>query len=128
MIIDLTQIPIGIAETEQELMTLKSSKLVNELIKLNNCRKYKLNCITISPSILNIIELHQYFYSYKLDKEIESPFLIGKIAEYECYVDLYFQPNILKVSCDKQSIRDIKMESILREQPESFEYEIEIIF
>lgn len=128
MIIDLTQIPIGISKTDKELSILKSAKLVSELINLNKGRKYNLNCITIPPSILSILESHQYFYTYNLSNEMESPILIGKIVGYECYIDLCLPPNIIIVNCDGQLIREIKIDSILDKQKEEFEYEIEVIF
>jgi len=129
MIIDLTKVPIGISETERELLVLKSAKLVNELVNLNTSRKYKLNCIIVPPSILNIIEQHQNFYSYILDNEIESPFYVGSIVGYSCYVDLHIPSNVIKVNCDTQLTREIKLESIFdNKQTENYDYEIEVIF
>jgi hypothetical protein len=114
MIIDLTDFPIGVAETERELMKLKSGKLIRELININKLRTWKMNYLIISPSILNIIELHQYFCPHgKAESDLEGLFQIGKIAEFDCYVDLYMDSKTIILQCDNQALRELRLESIL---------------
>jgi hypothetical protein len=130
MVIDLTDVPIGVAETERELMKLKSGKLIRELININKLRTWKMNYLIIPPSILSIIELHQYFYpSGKVESDLEGLFQIGKIAEFDCYVDLYMDSKTIILQCDKQVLRELRLESILcGESSEDDEIKIKIIY
>lgn len=114
---------IGIPET----MVSKSNKLIEHLVDLNKNRRYRMSYLIIPPSILNIIELSQYFYTYSINNEIESPFLIGNVVGYDCYVDLYLPPDTIIVQCDKQSMRELKIESLLQKDIEDSEIEIEVI-
>lgn len=130
MVIDLTDVPIGVAETERELMKLKSGKLIRELININKFRTWKMNYLIIPPSILSIIELHQYFYPHgKVESDLEGLFQIGKIAEFDCYVDLYMDSKTIILQCDKQALRELRLESILGgESSEDDEIKIKIIY
>lgn len=130
MVIDLTDVPIGVAETERELMKLKSGKLIRELININKFRTWKMNYLIIPPSILSIIELHQYFYPHgKAESYLEGLFQIGKIAEFDCYVDLYLDSKTIILQCDKQALRELRLESILGgESSEDDQIKIKIIY
>lgn len=130
MVIDLTDVPIGVAETERKLMKLKSGKLIRELININKLRTWKMNYLIIPPSILSIIELHQYFYPHgKVESELEGLFQIGKIAEFDCYVDLYMDSKTIILQCDKQALRELRLESILGgEISEDDQIKIKVIY
>jgi hypothetical protein len=130
MVIDLTDVPIGVAETERKLMKLKSGKLIRELININKLRTWKMNYLIIPPSILSIIELHQYFYPHgKVESELEGLFQIGKIAEFDCYVDLYMDSKTIILQCDKQALRELRLESILDgESSEDDQIKIKVIY
>ena len=108
MLIDLNDIPIGIAETHRELYILKSAKIYKEIKKMDK----KHNFIIMPMSVYNIIECHQYFESCNVDVN-EGIFKVGDFCGYECYVDMFITDNRIIMSKDKQALRDNKINSIL---------------
>ena len=108
MIIDLTNIPIGVAESYRELYILKSAEMYKELNKMNK----KHNFIIMPMSVYNIIECHQYFESCHINDN-EGIFKVGNFCGYECYVDMFIKDNSIIMSHDKQSMRENKINSIL---------------
>jgi hypothetical protein len=108
MIIDLTNVPIGVAETHRDLYILKSAEMYKELNKME--RKH--NFIIMPISVYNVIECHQYFEPCQVDID-EGIFKVGDFCGYECYVDMMITDNRIIMSKDIQSMRDNKINAIL---------------
>jgi hypothetical protein len=122
MIIDLTNIPIGVAENYRELYILKSAEIYKELNKM----KKKYNFIIMPISIYNIIECHQYFEPCHINNN-EGIFKVCDFCGYECYVDMFIKDNRVIMSHDKQAMRENKINSILGISDLEKDLEIEII-
>ncbi len=108
MVIDLTNVPIGVAENHRDLYTLKSAEMYKELNKME--RKH--NFIIMPISVYNVIECHQYFEPCHVDIN-EGIFKVGDFCGYECYVDMMITDNRVIMSKDIQSMRDNKINAIL---------------
>jgi hypothetical protein len=63
-------------------------------------------------TVYNILEFNDNFLSVKYESG-DGPVLVGTIGEFKCYLDIYLPPNEILVSWDKQTSRDVKLESIL---------------
>lgn len=111
MEIDLSDIPIGFAETSKELEMLKSAKIYKEL---NNINRSFTKIITSMP-IYNILINHDYFEPIVLDKDFYGEVEVGRIGAYKVFIDLAMTDNIIKLSFDTQQSRDNKLSSILDE-------------
>jgi len=122
MLIDLNDIPIGIAETHRELYMLKSAKIYKEIKKMDK----KHNFIIMPMSIYNILECHQYFEPCHVNMN-EGIFKVGDFCGYECYVDMFITDNRIILSKDKQAMRDNKINSILGISDLEKDLEINII-
>ena len=122
MIIDLTNIPIGVAESYRDLYILKSAEMYKELNKM----KKKYNFIIMPISVYNIIECHQYFEPCHINNN-EVIFKVGNFCGYECYVDMFIKDNRVIMSHDKQAMRENKINSILGISDLEKDLEIEII-
>jgi hypothetical protein len=108
MIIDLTNVPIGVAESHRDLYTLKSAEMYKELNKME--RKH--NFIIMPISVYNVIECHQYFEPCNVNIN-EGIFKVGDFCGYECYIDMMITDNRIIMSKDIQSMRDNKINAIL---------------
>jgi len=91
---------------------VKGNKLLTELNRINIKMSVKHNYIIIPMTVYNILEFNDNFLSVKYESN-DGPVLVGKIGEFECYLDIYLPPNEIIVSWDKQTSRDVKLESIL---------------
>jgi hypothetical protein len=91
---------------------VKGNKLLTELNRINIKMSIKHNYIIIPMSVYNILEYNDNFspITYKSN---DGPVLIGSIGEFKCYLDIYLPPNEIIISWDKQTSRDVKLESIL---------------
>ena len=112
MEIDLTNISVGYAENYMDEYKLKSSKLFKEIYNINSKMSKKYNYIIISMPIYNIIECDDRF---KPSPITEGDILrkVGMIGDIECYLDIYLPPNQIIISWDKQTAREVKINSIL---------------
>jgi len=108
--IDLNDIPIGVAETQRDLLLLKSAKLYKEIKKI----KSDFNYLIISMKVFNIMEHHQYFIPC-ITTEKEGFFFVGEFVEMKVYVDLLLNPNEIVLKYDKSINRDKKLDQILNE-------------
>jgi len=122
MIIDMSNIPIGVAESYRDLYILKSAEMYKELNKM----KKKYNFIIMPISVYNIIECHQYFEPCHINNN-EVIFKVGNFCGYECYVDMFIKDNRVIMSHDKQAMRENKINSILGISDLEKDLEIEII-
>jgi len=91
---------------------VKSNKLLTELNRINIKMSIKHNYIIIPMSVYNILEYNDNFLPITY-KSNDGPVLVGSIGEFKCYLDIYLPPNEIIVSWDKQTSRDVKLESIL---------------
>jgi hypothetical protein len=91
---------------------VKGNKLLTELNRINIKMKIRHNYIIIPMTVYNILEFNDNFLSVKYESG-DGPVLVGTIGEFECYLDIYLPPNEIIVSWDKQTSRDVKLESIL---------------
>ena len=96
---------------------LKAKRLIDELVKISENYIPKRNCIIIPMSVLNIIERHQDFKHLNLLglKTSEYLYKVGKVCDIECYLDLAMFTNSIILTWDKESLRDIKLESLLND-------------
>jgi hypothetical protein len=91
---------------------VKGNKLLTELNRMNIKMSVKHNYIIIPMAVYNILEYNDNFLSVKYEPG-DGPVLVGTIGEFKCYLDIYLPPNEILVSWDKQTSRDVKLESIL---------------
>lgn len=124
MEINLSDIPIGIAQSEYELKVLKSAKMYRELKKF----KSDYNHILVPISLLNIIEHHDYFDKSSAFKEDcdTGVYFVGQFCDLNVYVDLFLHPSQVILSHSKQVIRDNKIDSILSNSNSKSELVIEV--
>ena len=108
MIIDLSNIPLRVTETDKELYLLKSAKMWSEIKNM----KKKHNFIIMPISVYNIIECHKSFDPCHVVMN-DDVYKVGDFCGYECYVDLMITDNTIVMSKNKQSMRDNKINSIL---------------
>jgi hypothetical protein len=92
---------------------IKSNKLLTELNKMNIKMNIKHNYIIIPMSVYNILE-HNDNFSPVIYKSGDGPVLVGTIGEFKCYLDIHLPPDEILVSWDKQTARDVKINSILK--------------
>jgi hypothetical protein len=91
---------------------VKGNKLLTELNRMNIKMSTKHNYIIIPMTVYNILEFNDNFLSVKYESG-DGPVLVGSIGEFKCYLDIHLPPNEIIVSWDKQTSRDVKLESIL---------------
>ena len=99
---------------------LKSSKLVKELIDINEELEHKRNYMIIPMNVFNLLELHDKFENCNLFESIipngDNLYLVGRIYNFDCYLDLHMMSDTILLHYDKQSMRDVKIESILNDK------------
>ncbi len=91
---------------------VKGNKLLTELNRMNIKMSVKHNYIIIPMTVYNILEFNDNFSPVTYESN-DGPVLVGTIGEFKCYLDIYLPPNEIVVSWDKQTSRDVKLESIL---------------
>ena len=91
---------------------VKGNKLLTELNRINIKMSIRHNYIIIPMTVYNILEYNDNFSPVMYESK-EGPVLVGTIGEFKCYLDIYLPPNEIIVSWDKQTSRDVKLESIL---------------
>ena len=91
---------------------VKGNKLLTELNRINIKMSTKHNYIIIPMTVYNILEFNDNFLSVKYESG-DGPVLVGPIGYFKCYLDIHLPPNEILVSWDKQTSRDVKLESIL---------------
>ncbi len=130
--IDLSKIPIGYSENWMDEYKLKSGRLITSINKINIERimenKTKYNYIIVPISVYNIIECSDLFRSYKYSETEDGLKRVGTVGDYEIYLDIYLPSNEIILSWDKQTSRDIKINSILFSKDDSKEKRIKINF
>lgn len=130
--IDLSKIPLGHSENYLDEYKLKSGRLITSINKINIERifqkKTKYNYIIIPISIYNIIECSDLFRAYKYSETEDGLKKVGSVGEYEIYLDIYLPSNEIVLSWDKQTSRDIKINSILFSHDDSKERKVKIKF
>jgi hypothetical protein len=91
---------------------VKGNKLLTELNRMNIKMSIRHNYIIIPMTVYNILEFNDNFLSVKYESG-DGPVLVGSIGDFKCYLDIHLPPNEIIVSWDKQTSRDVKLESIL---------------
>ncbi len=105
-------IPASIGFTNK----LMATKLISELITINENFNPKRNYMIIPMRIFNIIENHESFNHLNLiDEKFKSSnlYLIGMVCGIECYLDLEMVSNSIILTWNKQVSREIKLDSLL---------------
>ena len=92
---------------------VKSNKLLTELNRINIKMNIKHNYIIIPMTVYNILEYNDNFLPVIYESG-EGPVLVGTIGEFNCYLDIHLPPDRIIVSWDKQTARDVKINSILK--------------
>jgi hypothetical protein len=117
MIINCNDIDLDfIPHTNFSLNKLKSGKLVKEIRKISESFSPKRNFMVMSMSIFNLLEQHDKFEHKSLNIKIDEVYglyLVGRIFEIDCYIDLSMVDNNILLSWDKQRSREIKLDSLL---------------
>ncbi len=130
--IDLSNIPLGQIENWSDEYRLKSGKLITSINRINIERiqekKTKYNYIIIPISVYNIIECSDLFRSNKYTESENGLKKVGSVGEYEIYLNIYLPSNEIVLSWDKQTSRDIKINSILFSHDDSKERKVKIKF
>jgi hypothetical protein len=91
---------------------LKSSKLFKDITSINSEMIKKYNYIIIPMAIYNIIECDDRFKPSPIAEE-DILRKVGMIGDIECYLDIYLPPDQILISWDKQTAREVKINSIL---------------
>jgi len=119
MKIDCTKLNFGlecyVPSSMNEVNKLKSSKLVREIVNINNELEPRRNYMIISMNIFNILELSEKFEHLNLlgRKDKDCLYLVGRIYDIDCYLDLQMMEDTILLSWDKQRARELKLESLL---------------
>jgi len=112
MVIDLSTISYSYLSYKDEYK-VKGNKLLTELNRMNIKMSTKHNYIIIPMTVYNILEYNDNFISEVYSPKDDGPGLVGIIGEFKCYLDIHLPSNEIIVSWDKQTSRDVKLESIL---------------
>lgn len=94
---------------------VKGNKLLTELNRMNIKMSIKHNYIIMSMTVYNILEFNDNFTPVIYEPNENGPVLVGSIGEFECYLDIHLPPNEIIVSWDKETSRDVKLNSILND-------------
>lgn len=124
MMIDLNDVPLGIAESQQELTILKSGKIYREIFKMND--KYKYTIMTVSMPIYNILVNHDKFYTNFMSG-ISALTEVGFFCGYKVYLDLTLQENVIQLSYDFQEKRDNIIDNLLEEKEIKKDLKIKVL-
>ena len=92
---------------------VKGNKILTELNRMNIQMSTKHNYIIMPMTVYNILENNDSFLPVKYESG-DGPVLVGKIGEFKCYLDLHLPANEIIVSWDKQTAREVKLNSILK--------------
>ena len=98
--------------TYYSLCEKQSNKIISELNNINSQMNKKFNYLVISMSIYNIMENNMFKFK-KFEDISDGIRKLGTIGEFEVYLDLYMPENEILISWDKQTSRDVKIDSIL---------------
>lgn len=124
MTIDLNDIPLGIAESQQELTILKSGKIYRDLFKIND--KYNYTVMTVSMPVYNIVINHDKFYTNQIS-EISNLVEVGFFCGYKVYLDLTLQENVIQLSYDFQEKRDNLIDNLLEQKEIKKDLKIKVL-
>jgi hypothetical protein len=97
----------------RDVYRVKGNKLLTELNRINIKMSVKHNYIIIPMTVYNILEYNDNFISVVYSPKGDGPVLVGSVGEFDCYLDIHLPANEIIVSWDKQTSRDVKLESIL---------------
>lgn len=110
MEINLNDIPIGIAQNEYELKTLKSAKIYKEL----KSAKSDFNCMIVSVSVFEILEYHDFYQKdFSVDTEDDEFYYVGEFCNLKVYIDIFLHPSQIILSYDREIMRENKLNKIL---------------
>lgn len=94
---------------------VKGNKLLTELNRININMSIKHNYLIIPISVYNIIECVSSFIPFNSNNTNHSILTkVGSLGEFEIYLDIYLPPDQILVSWDKQTARDVKINSLLK--------------
>jgi len=112
MVIDISTTSYSHLSYKDEYL-VKSNKLLTELNRINIKMNIKHNYIIMPMTVYNILEYNDNF-SPVIYESGDGPVLVGTIGEFKCYLDIYLPPDRVIVSWDKETARDVKINSILK--------------
>lgn len=99
-----------------EVSKIKASKLVRELNEISNKYEPKRNFMVMSMNVFNTLEHHDKFEHLNLlGRKSDGVYLVGRVYEIDCYIDLHMMEDTIILSWDKQRARDLKLESLLND-------------
>ena len=112
MVIDISTTSYSHLSYKDEYL-VKSNKLLTELNRINIKMNIKHNYIIMPMTVYNILEHNDNFLPVIYESG-DGPVLVGTIGEFKCYLDIYLPPDRVIVSWDKETARDVKINSILK--------------
>ena len=99
-----------------EVNKLKAGKLVRELKEISDRYEPKRNFMIMSMNVFNTLEHHDKFEHLNLlGRKSGGVYLVGRIYEIDCYIDLHMMEDTILLSWDKQRAREMKLESLLND-------------
>ena len=110
MIIDVSNADCGHELDDMSIYTLKSGHIYQNIKKINH---KKFNYLIVSVDVANVLENHIDFKKSPVDSKEEGIYYMGELMELKVYVDLYLSPNSIMLRFDKQTKRDLRIDSIL---------------
>ena len=110
MIIDVSNVENGHELTYLQVCRLKSAHIYQGVKKINDKR---FNYLLVSVDVGNVLDNHIDFKKSSGISKEEGLYYIGELLEFKVYVDLYLSPNSIILSFDKQTRRDVRLDSLL---------------
>ncbi len=128
-IIDLFDIIRNSNSTEVYTQPYTKDYLINEMI-IKSIRENKgdYNTIILPVSILNIIEKSVNFLSKSKIIELDEHYFVGELFNMEVLIDLSILSNMVILSYDKQTKREMKLKSIIENKSIKEDLELNFIF
>lgn len=98
----------------RELNMSKSVHLYQEVNSINEEIETKFNFIIMPMNVYSILEGHPSFKEDTIDYEV-GIYYVGDLLEFRCYVDLTLPKDQIILRYDKQTSRENKLNSILKD-------------
>ena len=99
----------------------KADMISYELHSINSEVKTKYNYIIVSMPVYNVLDRSNGFIQDNDNGDFDDKSLrkVGKLGEFDVYLDIHLKTNTILLDWDKQTSRDVKLDALLNE----YEYE-----
>jgi len=128
-IIDLFDIIRNSNKSEVYTQTYSKDYLINEMI-IKSIRENKgdYNIIILPISILNIIEKSVSFLTKSKISELDEHYFVGELFNMKVLIDVGILSNMVILSYDRQTKREMKLKSIIENKKIKEDLELNFIF